>query len=352
MKMEKFCKITTFVLAVLICSGFHLYAETEEAMDPEITETETGFYYTVQKGDTLWDLSERFNDSPWTWPGLWNNNSEIPNPHWIYPGQKIRLYLRKDVGAKKINEVIKPVEEKPVVPVAGIRKDKPVPTYYYPSIERLGFIRKEAVPSLGYILKQKANHTYISERDVVYIIPSSPESLAIGSKYRICEISDKVKGKNGKGTIGLQHYITGIVEVTAMDENVATGIISENYTEIQETDFLIPLNNESDEISLIPNSDLEGLILKNEQSSLYSGNGDIMFIDKGEIEGVFVGQIYSLYTHFQEKDKNRKKDKNLVLLPKENYARFLVLHTELNTSTVLILDTLKDIEPFAMFHAY
>ena len=46
---------------------------------------ESGIYYTIQKGDTLWDLSERFFDSPALWPGLWKGNHQIPNPHWIYP---------------------------------------------------------------------------------------------------------------------------------------------------------------------------------------------------------------------------------------------------------------------------
>ena len=55
-------------------------------------ETENGYYYTVQKGDTLWDLSRRFSATPWVWPELWQENSEtIANPHLIYAGQKIRL---------------------------------------------------------------------------------------------------------------------------------------------------------------------------------------------------------------------------------------------------------------------
>ena len=30
----------------------------------EIVETESGIYYTVKKGDTLWDLSRKFADTP------------------------------------------------------------------------------------------------------------------------------------------------------------------------------------------------------------------------------------------------------------------------------------------------
>jgi hypothetical protein len=46
----------------------------------------------VVQGDTLWAISQRYTDSPWRWPELWNMNKEqIRNPHLIYPGYVILL---------------------------------------------------------------------------------------------------------------------------------------------------------------------------------------------------------------------------------------------------------------------
>jgi len=48
--------------------------------------------YVVVPGDTLWSISQRYTDSPWRWPELWNLNKEqIRNPHLIYPGYVLVL---------------------------------------------------------------------------------------------------------------------------------------------------------------------------------------------------------------------------------------------------------------------
>ena len=58
--------------------------------------------YVVRKGDTLWDISQKFTRETWRWPELWRmNRGQVRNPHLIYPGQRILLdrsgpYLRTD----------------------------------------------------------------------------------------------------------------------------------------------------------------------------------------------------------------------------------------------------------------
>ena len=46
--------------------------------------------YVVVKGDTLWDISERFTGNPFNYPRVAKDNS-IATPDLIFPGQRIRL---------------------------------------------------------------------------------------------------------------------------------------------------------------------------------------------------------------------------------------------------------------------
>jgi hypothetical protein len=47
--------------------------------------------YIVKEGDTLWDISSKYLQSPWLWPLLWDANPALDNPHLIYPGDKLQL---------------------------------------------------------------------------------------------------------------------------------------------------------------------------------------------------------------------------------------------------------------------
>jgi hypothetical protein len=48
--------------------------------------------HTVREGDTLWDLATRYLSDPYRWNDIFQSNPEtVEDPHWIYPGELLRI---------------------------------------------------------------------------------------------------------------------------------------------------------------------------------------------------------------------------------------------------------------------
>ena len=57
--------------------------------------------HLVRRGDTLWDLCNHYYQNPWAWPKVWSFNAQIANPHWIYPGDQVRLTSATGSGGQQ-----------------------------------------------------------------------------------------------------------------------------------------------------------------------------------------------------------------------------------------------------------
>jgi hypothetical protein len=348
-KSSIFCSV--FLLLAFLLSSVSHAADTVETV-----ESETGFYYTIQKGDTLWGLSQQFSDSPWLWPELWEENDQISNPHWIFPGERIRLYKKK--GAQTITKaapsssqpvVIPPAPVKPVSKKAKKKRNKPF--FFYPSIDRIGFIRKPPVSPSGTIFEVQGRKDMISEGDIVYIRPSedAPVNLLIpGSRHTIFRYLQPTDEKDSTETIGTQHYILGIVELTQKEPDMILAKVVKSFRPIKVNDMLMPYYQQSPKIELKPSTPgIDGRIIISEDHTVLTGDYMLAFIDKGKADNIEAGQQYSIYTQQKTVLENSQiKDK---LFPPNDFGTLLVLHTEHTTSTVVITQTSHNIDPGERF---
>jgi hypothetical protein len=299
---------------------------------------DAGLYYTIQKGDTLWDLSQHFLDSPWVWPDLWEKNQEIPNPHWIYPGNRIRIYNRE--GMEQVETPAHPAQESspPVI------EAKQEPSYFnYPAIDSVGFLRKTPLASQGTVSKVVTIKELISERDLVYVRPAKDTTLKPGDLFTIYRTLKTVRDPQTNSRLGIQHYIVGMLEITEVAQPFSTARVTKSYRHIEDNDLLTPFQARSSRIEIADSvKPFNGKVVGFEEGAVLIGDKELVFIDKGQKDGIKIGQVYSIYHQPEFFDK---KEQVTALLPVIDVGRVLVLHVEETTATALVMATKKIIEP-------
>ena len=327
-------------LILLLCLSIglgSLYQGIGNAEEPgeKRLELESGFYYTIQKGDTLWDISEHFFDSAWVWPDVWQKNDQIANPHWIYPGERIRLYNRQD-----LETFAGPEEE---LDMSG----QPVQSryYYYSAINTVGFIREKPVSHVGSIFKVKEDKVMISVGDSVYIRPSGNVTFKQGDHFTVLRTLSPDEEKDTKETIGIQHYLLGVVEVTDVEPEFAIASVLQSFRHIEINDLLIPHEPRSPKIMLTESKEgLNGKIIVAEEHQEMIAD-TVVFIDKGRKDGIEVGQSYSIY--YQDKGYLDPKGEESIMLSPVDIGKILVLRTEETTATAIVTYAAKAIDPGA-----
>jgi LysM repeat protein len=88
---------------------------TGQKPGPTLTQVKAGpneVVHVVKRGDTLWDLAKAYLKDPFRWPEVFQRNTDIvENPHWIYPGETIRI------PASEVKpEVLAKISTKPAPP--------------------------------------------------------------------------------------------------------------------------------------------------------------------------------------------------------------------------------------------
>lgn len=121
-----------------------------------------GFIYVIATGDTLWDLAGTYYGDHFKWPIIARANSNIiKDPHWIYPGQRIKI---------------------PYVKGTNLPPPSGAPTHTGGTQVDIPYVMTATVPSNG-IVTISLPKTY-SANYVRVVFTNLNPSLGAGSPYR------------------------------------------------------------------------------------------------------------------------------------------------------------------------
>lgn len=317
-------------------------AQTEESQVPDdfVPGEDSGFFYTIKKGDTLWDLSQRFYNSEWDWPGLWELNDQIKNPHWIYPGKKIRIFLKERAPLKPKVVEVKKLPPKP--------PKKVKPSFSFSAMDHVGFLRKKTEPSLGKIIKGKDGKLLIGKYDIIYIKPSGSGTLVPGKIYHVFSTTPVSASLDNQRFSGIRHQIRAKIKVLEHKVSYVTAEVLNSYREVRTGDMIMEYF-ERESVLTVDNTPepIDARIVCSEDDHLMINDYIIAFINKGKNE-VKPGQIYQVKQKNELEDTHQwppKKGAASIKLESLQSGKLIILHTEDISSTVMILSSKYAIHP-------
>lgn len=295
--------------------------------------------YTIQKGDTLWGISQQFITDPLYWPNLWANNPFIRNPHLIYPGQKVAIYD----GRLELLPEYQQQEEETVATVEQPQEELPIPQEVltfkaYGDIN--SFVSTEALENAGRIVDTVDNRIMMTQGDEVFI-QMTDDAAEVGSEYSVFSLGKMITHPQTDEKIGNQITWRGRVQLTAAHEQVYSGTITRAVGEITRGTILLAIPEQQTAIALqCAKQPLDGYIIAAHPEKLTFAQHDICYIDKGIDDGLAVGNMLTIVrprnaSNFALQDRD-------IVLPDTLLGRAVVIKTDRNVAAALIL---KSSEP-------
>ena len=244
--------------------------------------------HVVRKGDTLWDICFYYFSDPWQWPKIWSYNPQITNPHWIYPGDLVRLLPRGQFVQQEPTEPEDPnkgktSEPKPIDKLPAPAKSSNV------GLKQVAFVEKSDLDKSIKVDGGVDEKQLLAVGDSIFISYPANNPPKVGQRYSVYKPENKVKA-NGKEQ-GAYVRILGTAEVVSVKQDKrARAVITEANQEIERGANIGPLVKQFKNVPPVPAKlDLQGNIVAMLTKDQLIGQGEVVFVDLGKGSGIEVG---------------------------------------------------------------
>ena len=309
-----------------------------------------GQQHTVTRGDTLWDLSQRYLGSPWYWPKVWSYNPEIANPHWIYPGNEVRFFAAGEevptqVEAGTQQEPSEQYDEGVTVfgkigfqPKAGVNVATP------------GFVTNREIEESGRIVGSYSESISLSGADLVYV-RFDKKAPRLGEIYVVYRFAGDVTHPVDQRPIGSLTQIAGELKITRIekDNKTAVATIWKQYDNIYRSDLIGPMGepivrqvaargNDRDvkDATIVSDVRLYPAIL---------GENQIVIVDKGTDDGVKAGNTFTIFRQNDPYPWENLLSPSIIEdgVPRQDVGECVAFEVKANATLCLMTRSIRDI---------
>lgn len=244
-----------------------------------ITGQGTPELHTVQRGETLWDIAAEVQKNPYAWPALWGMNPQIQNPHWIYPGDRVRLRAARATsgGADSLVTSLGLVRKVPTVPSDTV------------FLREVGWVDDPKNDTWGQIVASPEEHMLIGPEQPIYVKLGDEHVVAPGDRLTI------FKALPGRHTAGQVVSVRGLLKVDRYNEKtrMASATVLEAIDVIERGMSVGPVVQRFDVVSSeLSDQDLEARIITSIYPQQLYGQHQVVFINKGSADGVRAGNRF------------------------------------------------------------
>ncbi|MGD8177259.1 LysM peptidoglycan-binding domain-containing protein [Marinimicrobium sp. ARAG 43.8] len=298
--------------------------------------------YTVRKGDTLWDISNTFLQSPWLWPEIWHVNQQIDNPHLIFPGDVITLVY---VNGQPRLTVERPVKLAPGVTrlspsVRVLPRDEAISTIPLDRINsflsRSRIVTDQELEAAPYMLAGPEKRLIVGAGDYAYARGEFEDGVSNYGVYRReTAYRDPLSGEY----LGTHASNIGSVRLGRAEEDINRIQVVRSQEELRMGDRLLPSEErtiESNYYPSAPDDDINALILDVEGGLSQVGKLDVIMVNKGERDGLLVGNVLAAYKRGEEALDPVTRER--VTLPDERAGLVMIFRTFEKMSLALVLE--------------
>jgi hypothetical protein len=312
--------LASLVPAVLLADGMPPSAEKgkQEGPAPDASKVavsdlapDAPDQYTVVKGDTLWGIAGKFLKDPWKWPQIWNMNREqIKDPHWIYPGDVIKLDRNAaggpslsvggrgeggPSGGTEAQAVANSVKLDPRVRVEPLQTAIPsIPgSVIGPFLTQPLVVEEGGLSDAPTILATEESRVIIGSGDTAYA-----DRIASGSSvnWQVFRAGDALRDPESGEVLGYEAKYVGDARVRRFGNPTTLEIVRARQ-EVNRGDKLMPARETSfpSYVPHAPDKPIKGSIMSVEGGVSELGQFQIITINRGSRDGVEVGYVLAAY---------------------------------------------------------